>query len=302
MEAPELCVVTGALSYTGRHIAERLLEMGHRVKTLTGHPGRPDPFGGRVEAAPFNFHNPGELRRSLEGAGTLYNTYWIRFPYGRATYDLAVDNTRALLQAAREAGVRKVVHISIANASRESPFPYYRGKAAVEEAVIGSSLSYAIIRPTVLFGHGDILINNIAWLLRRFPLFGVPGSGQYGLQPVHVEDVAGMAVSPGENTVRDAAGPEVFTFNELIRLIREEVRGRARIIHTGPGTAYLLTRLLGLLVKDVVLTREEIAGLMAGLLVSHHPPEGKTLFSSWLRHNARKVGAGYASELRRHYS
>jgi uncharacterized protein YbjT (DUF2867 family) len=301
MANSELSVVTGALSYTGRYITERLLEMGGRVRTLTGHPGRPNPFGSRVEVVPFDFQDPGELRRSLEGAVTLYNTYWIRFPYRQATYDLAVQNTRTLLRAAEEAGVRKVVQISIANASKESHFPYYRGKAAVEEAVIGSSMAHAIIRPTMLFGHGDILINNIAWMLRRFPLFGVPGSGRYRLQPVHVEDVAGMAVDSGENTVQDAAGPEVFTFNELVRLIRDEVKGRARIVHTGAGTAYLLTRLLGLFVKDVVLTWDEVAGLMAGLLVSHHPPEGKTLFSDWLRHNAHKVGTGYASELQRHY-
>lgn len=297
----ELSVVTGALSYTGKYITERLLEMGGRVRTLTGHLGRANPFGSRVEVVPFNFQDPVQLRRSLEGAGTLYNTYWIRFPYRGATYDLAVQNTRALIKAAEEAGVRKIVQISIANASGESPFPYYRGKAAVEEAVIGSSMAHAIIRPTVLFGHEDILINNIAWMLKRLPLFGVPGSGRYKLQPVHVEDVAGIAVSAGENTVLDAAGPEVFTYNELVRLIRDEVKGRARIVHTGAGTAYLLTKLLGLLEKDVVLTWDEMAGLMAGLLVSHNPPEGKTLFSRWLRNNAREVGSGYASELERHY-
>lgn len=294
-------VVTGALSYTGRYITERLLEMGRRVKTLTSHPDRPNPFGNRVAVAPFNFGNPSELVRSMEGADTLYNTYWIRFPYRGVTYDLAVENTRALLRAAREAGMRKVVHISIANASPESPFPYYRGKAAVEEAVLSSPLSYAIIRPTVLFGHGDILINNIAWLLRRFPVFGVPGTGDYGIQPVFVEDVADMAVHSGENTVLDAAGPESFTFNGLVGLIRDVVGSRARVIHTGPAVAYLLTRVLGLLVKDVVLTRDEIAGLMSGLLVSHDPPEGKTRLSEWLRQNADEVGTGYASELKRHY-
>src|SRR5438270_13412726 len=73
--------VTGAFSYTGRSITRRLLEAGREVRTLTGHPSRPDPFGGKVSVVPYAFDDPAALAASLRGAEVLYNTYWVRFPY-----------------------------------------------------------------------------------------------------------------------------------------------------------------------------------------------------------------------------
>jgi len=304
METPELNIVTGAFGYTGKYITRRLLAMGKRVRTLTGHPDRPNPFGDQVDVAPFNFDNPGELVGSLRGATTLYNTYWVRFPHGEASFDKAVENTKTLIKAAKDAGVNRVVHVSITNASEGSPLPYFRGKGLVEKAIVGSGLSYAIIRPTVIFGAEDILINNIAWMLRRLPVFAVLGSGDYRLQPVFVEDMADVTVSAAhraENLIVDAVGPEVFTFNELVHLIAEKIGSRARIIHLMPELALLLSRLIGYVVNDVVLTRDEIEGLMAGLLVSDGPPTGQMRLSDWLAENADLVGVRYASELSRHY-
>ena len=304
MQTPELNVVTGAFSFTGKYITQRLLSSGERVKTLTGHPNRPNPFGDQVGVAPFNFDNSDELVESLRGATTLYNTYWVRFPRGQTTFDNAIENIKTLLKAAKEAGVRRVVHISVTNALEESTLPYFRGKAIAEKAVAISGLSYAIIRPTELFGPEDILINNIAWILRRFPAIAVPGSGDYRVQPVFVEDVAEIAVDAAqrdENLVLDAVGPEIYTFNEMVRLIADAVHSRARIIHLNPRLALFLSRLMGYLVRDVVLTRDEVEGLMANLLVSAGPPTGKTRFSEWLGQNAGSVGNRYASELARHY-
>jgi uncharacterized protein YbjT (DUF2867 family) len=220
------------------------------------------------------------------------------------TYAKAVANTKTLLKAAEEAGVRRIVHISIANASERSPFPYFRGKGILETAIRRSKLSYAILRPTVIFGPEGILINNIAWLLRRFPVFGVPGAGRYRVQPVFVEDVAALAVAAGERAddlVFDAVGPETYSFIGLVRLIRRAVGSKAVIIPLAPGVALALTRLIGLLVGDVVLTRDEIMGLMAELLISDAPPTAKTRFSDWLAENADRVGLSYYSELERHY-
>lgn len=304
VDTPELTIVTGAFGYTGRYITQRLLSMGKGVRTLTGHPNRQNPFGNQVSVVPFNFDNPSELTKSLEGASTLYNTYWIRFSRGQLTFDKAVENTKTLIKAAEEAGVGKMVHVSITNASEDSPLPYFRGKGLVEKAIMQSNLSYAIIRPTVIFGVEDILINNIAWLLRRFPLFAVPGSGDYRLQPAFVEDVVEIAVSaahhPG-NTIVDAVGPEIYTFNELVHLIANKIQGRAKIIHLMPRLALFLSRLVGYLVKDVVLTGDEVKGLMSNLLVSTSPPTGQTRLSHWLGQNADRVGTRYASELHRHY-
>jgi len=304
MEFSELDIVTGAFSYTGKYITRKLLSIGKRVRTLTGHPNRPNPFGNRVSAAPFNFDNPAELTTTLQGAATLYNTYWIRFPYGHVTYDKAVAHTKILINAAKEAGIRRIVHISITNASEGSPFPYFRGKGILENVIIHSNLSYAIIRPTVIFGYEDILINNIAWFLTKFPVFAIPGDGDYRLQPVFVEDVAWIAVKAGQsndNMVLDAVGPEIFKYEELIRLIADKVKSKARIIHVRLGLALFLSKFIGYMVNDKVLTRDEVEGLMSNLLVSGNPPTGKTLLSDWLTQNAGIVGTCYASELARHY-
>lgn len=304
METQELNVVTGAFGYTGKYITQRLLSMGKRVRTLTGHPNRPNPFGNQIRVAPFHFDNPAELTRALQGAVTLYNTYWVRFPYGQVTYDTAVANTKTLINAAKEAGIRRIVHISITNASEASPFPYFKGKGILEKAVIHSGLSYAIVRPTVIFGHEDILINNIAWFLTKFPVFAIPGAGDYRLQPVFVEDVAGIAVNAGQsndNMVLDAVGPEIFEYEELIRLIADRIQSKAKIIHLRQGLALFLSKFIGYMVNDVVLTRDEVEGLMSNLLVSKNPPTGKTRLSEWLTQNASIIGTSYASELARHY-
>lgn len=303
-QAPELNVVTGALSYTGKYITQRLLALGQQVKTLTGHPHRPNPFGERVSVVPYVFDHPSELVRSLEGATTLYNTYWVRFPYGGMTYEKAVANSLTLIRAAEEAGIRRIVHLSITHASEASPFPYFRGKGLVEQAIRESGLSYAILRPTVIFGHEDILINNIAYFLRRFPVFAVFGLGDYLVQPVYVEDVADLAVRASHqegNLTMDAVGPEAYTFQGLVRLIAQKVHSRARIIHLPPRLAFLLIKVLGYLVHDVVLTWEEVQGLMANLLVSNGPSTAPTRLSQWLEQHADRVGTRYASELARHY-
>jgi uncharacterized protein YbjT (DUF2867 family) len=303
MKSPESNVVTGAFSHSGRYIAARLLAMGESVKTLTGHPERENPFGGRVSAHPFHFDNPGRLVESLQGAATLYNTYWVRFPHRWGDFDKAVANSQTLIRAAEEAGVRRMVHISITNPTETSPFPYFRRKALVEKAIIDSKLSHAIVRPALIFGTEGILINNIAWLLRKFPLFAVPGRGDYRVQPIFVEDLAEIAVSAGhrdDNIVRDAVGPDTFTFEELVRLIAHKMNRRARIVHVSPGLVLCLARLIGGIVGDVVLTRDEIGGLMANLLVSREPANGRTRLSQWLTENAGTLGASYVSELKRH--
>ena len=304
METTELNVVTGAFSYTGKYITRRLLSMGKRIRTLTGHPDRESPFGHQVSASPFNFDNLSQLTKSLHGATTLYNTYWVRFSHGQVTFDKAIENTKTLIKAAEAAGVRRIVHISITNPSQESPFPYFRGKALAEKAITHSRLSYAIVRPTVIFGTEGVLINNIAWLLRRFPIFAIFGSGDYRIQPVFVEDVAEIAVSAGnkdDNIVMDAVGPEIFTFDELVRLIATKINSRARIVHVKPGLALFLARMVSYAVRDVVITGDEINGLMSNLLVSEGHPTAQTLLSEWLDQNAYSVGAKYTSDLERHY-
>lgn len=304
MVTPPLSVVTGAFGYTGRHIAERLVDTGVPVRTITGHPDRANPFGSRVSVAPMDFHDPAGLVRALEGADTLYNTYWIRFPRGEITFDKAVQNTEKLVTAAREAGARRIVHVSITGASVSSSLPYFRGKGQAEQIVEQSGLSYVIVRPTLVFGRDDVLVNNIAWGLRRFPLFPVFGRGDYHVQPIHVDDLADIAVTAADESMDltvDAAGPETFTYEEMVRNIAGGIAAHGRPIHVSPSVALVLTRALGVLVRDVVLTRHEIGGLMAGLLVSESAPTGTTRFSDWLLEHGDSLGRRYVSELGRHY-
>lgn len=296
--------VTGAFSYSGKYIAKRLLERGEEVITLTGHPNRPDPFDGKVKAHPLDFDEAG-MTESLQGVDVLVNTYWVRFDKGDNTQPRAVENTRKLVNAAKAAGVRRIVHISIANPSADSHLPYYWGKAANEKTVIESGLSYAILRPTVLVGGGeDVLINNIAFLLRRFPFFFIPGDGSYGIQPIHVEDLADLAVEAvysKENYLIDAVGPDAYTFRELVQLVGEKIGARRLLISVPPQLALLAAQSLSLFVRDVILTPEEVDGLMANLLVSKEPPRGKIAFRDWLEKNKNLVGMKYASELKRHF-
>ena len=297
-------IVTGAFGYTGRYIAGRLISAGERVKTLTSRSEWENPFGDRLTVDPYRFDDPGALAGSLEGAEVLYNTYWVRFPRGEVTFDVAVSRCRALIDAAERAGVKRIVHVSITNPSADSRLPYFRGKGMVEEAVTGSSLSWAIVRPALVFGEGDILINNIAWAIRRFPLFPLPGSGLYKVQPVFVDDVAGIAVDAGrltDNFVIDAVGPETFTFEEMVQLLAERTGAKTKIVRLTPGVALFLSRVVGYLVRDEVLTGEEVEGLMDGLLFSGSPPTARTRLSDWLTDNAGSIGKTYASELRRHY-
>jgi len=299
--------VTGAFSYSGKYITKRLLERGEEVITLTSHPNRPDPFGGKVKAYPLDFNETtlrSSMTRSLQGVDVLVNTYWVRFDKGENTQPRAVENTRTLVNAAKAAGVKRMVHISITNPSAESHLPYFWGKAANEKAVIESGMSYAILRPTVLVGDEDILINNIAYLLRRFPFFALPGDGSYKLQPVHVDDVAQLAVEGvyrTDNYIIDAVGPDIFTFKEMVELIGEKIGAKRPLIHVPPRLALLAAQFLSLFVSDVILTPEEVDGLMAGLLVSKDPPLGKTHLADWLEKNKDRVGAKYASEIKKHY-
>ena len=301
---PRNAVVTGAFSYTGGHVAECLLEQGVSLRTLTRNPRRDSPFGDAVKALPLDFSDPDGLRRSMEGADVLYNTYRIRFARGWNTFEQAVDNSRLLFDAAANAGVEEIVHFSVANASSESRLPYFRGKGQVEEILKASGLSYAIIRPTLVFGEGDLLLNNMAWALRRFPVFPVFGNGDYRMQPIYAEDLAAQAADAGsrwDSFVADAAGADTFTFEELLWLLAEAVNARVRLVHTPPSLGFALTRLGGLLLRDVVLTRNEVDGLMAGLLTSQAAPAGTTRLGGWLADNRGVLGQRYVSELRRNY-
>ncbi|MEJ2201509.1 MAG: NAD(P)H-binding protein [Desulfuromonadaceae bacterium] len=295
-------IVTGADGYAGKYIAQQLLQAGHEVRTLTNSRPAGDPFDGQVAAFPLAFDNPEQLVESLRGANVLYNTYWVRFNHRRFSHAAAVQNTKRLFDAAKAAGVERIVHVSITNPAVDSPFEYFRGKGELEHYLKGCGISYAILRPAVFFGREDILINNIAWVLRRFPVYGLFGDGSYGIQPIHVEDFARLALAVGaqsDNITLDAIGPESFTFKELVETLGRLIRCPRPIIRISPWLGLLAGKVVGLLVRDVVITGEEIGGLMAGLLAVNSEPLGKTRLTEWVEQHSDCLGRHYASELAR---
>ena len=297
--------VTGAYGFSGKYIARRLLDLEHDVITLTNSPHRANPFGESVKAFPYNFSKPLELENSLRGVDVLINTYWVRFnkpPY--FSFAQAVVNATVLFDSAKRAGVRRLIHISITHPNRCSDLPYFRGKAEIEEHIKETGLSHVILRPAVLFGREDILINNIAWALRTLPVFGIYGDGRYRLQPIYVDDLAAAVVARVEgeaNETVDAIGPETFRYRGLVEMIAREIGSQAMIVSMPPMLAFQGVRVLGWMVGDVINTRDEVKGLMQERLYVDSPPIGTTKLSDWVRAHRERIGRQYASEVQRRF-
>ena len=295
-------VVTGAFSYSGSAIAGALERSGRRVRTLTGHPERAS--GSSVDVRPLDFDDVLGLTTSLRGATTLYNTYWVRFPHGTDDFARAVANLRVLFHAARQAGVERIVHVSITHASTASPYGYFRGKAEAERALAEVGVPFAVLRPAILFGGDGVLLNNIAWLLRRLPAFGVGGRGEYRVRPLHIDDLAALAVEAGagrEDVVLDAVGPERPTFLELVRTIRDAVGARCRIGRVPGVVVPPLSSVLGFFLRDVLLTGEEYRAMAAGLADTDGPATGQVSVAQWVLDHGDTLGRFYANEIDRHF-
>ncbi len=296
-------VVTGAFSYSGAAIARELQAKGHEVRTLTGHPDRA-PAGTDIDVRPLAFADPAALTRDLAGAQTLYCTYWVRFPHGDVTHQAAVENSRVLFDAAVRAGVERIVHVSITHADPASPYPYFRGKGEVEQLLKASGVPYAIARPAILFGGNGVLLNNIAWLLRKVPVFAIGGRGDYRIRPIHVDDLARLCVDLGgraDSVTLDAVGPESVTFKEMVTAIKAATGSHAIIV---PAPGWLippLSAVLGAALRDVLLNAEEYQAMAAGRADSAAPATGPTVLTEWIAEHGDELGRTYANELTRHY-
>ncbi|MEX2161329.1 MAG: NAD(P)H-binding protein [Anaerolineales bacterium] len=302
--SPSTIAVTGAFSYTGQYIAREFLKKGHQVTTLTRRPDRQHPLQGQISALPLDFSQPAQLVEYLRGSEVLVNTYWVRYNYPGSSFEQAVENTHILVSSAIQARVRRLVHISVSQPDSQSDLPYFRGKQRVEDLIIASGLSYSILRPTIIFGDEEVLINNITWLLRRFPVFPIPGDGRYRVQPVFVQDLARLvtkAARENSNEVVDVGGPEVFTFRDLLLFLKRNSGSRTLLVSVSPWVALFLSKAVSTLLGDIMLTKDELTALMQERLIAGNPGECNTRFTDWARQNASNLGKHYVNELRRHH-
>jgi NADH dehydrogenase len=287
------------MSYTGSAIAEELLSRGEAVRSLSRRDDPIHPLRARIDFAPLRFDD--SLVDSLHGVSTLYNTYWIRFERDGHTFSEAVARSILLFEAARRAGVGRIVHVSVSSADAADDLPYFRGKHQIEEWLASSDLGHSIVRPTLVFGPGDILLNNIAWILRRFPLFLLPGRGDYRVQPVSLRDTARICIDAPPGQTIDAAGPETMSFAELVAGVRDAVESRARLVRAPVALSAPLVRGAGLLLHDVIVTPAELAGLSRSLLISGDEPLGSDRFTDWVGAHGASLGRRYVSELARNF-
>jgi NADH dehydrogenase len=297
-------IVTGSFGYIGKYVTRKLIEGGRDVRTITTHPNKPNPFGERVQAYSYHFENPEKLTEILSGGDILFNTYWVRFNYQDSSFEKALANTVTLFDCAKKAGIKKIIHISVTNPAEDDPLPYYKGKALQEKALKESGIPFTIVRPTLVFGKEDILVNNIAWTIRKFPIVPIFGSGNYRVQPVLVDDLASICISyinRGDGLTLDAIGPENFTYSEFIQLISRVLNRKILLVIVPPRLGIFLGKVIGFFVKDVVLTSDELQGLMANKLTSSQAPNAGTCFSEWLIANKNTLGTSYTSELQRHF-
>jgi len=302
---PPVVLITGASGFIGGAVTERIVDRAE-VRSLTSHPAK-NRFGARVPSFPYEFDRPDRMAAAFRGVDVFVNSYYVRFRYRDKTFERAVAESRALIELARSAGVRRIVHVSVSNAREDSDLPYYSNKARIERLVSESGIEHTILRPAIVVGRGDILVNNIAYFLRRMPVFTVFGDGSYRAQPMTLDAFADIAVEAidgahASQTIA-VAGPIDWPFIDMVRAVRSAVGSRTAVVQAPPFVALAGLKVAGLFLRDVVLTSDEIKGLTREYLYADRPVRRGVDFSTWLADEsvASRLGLEYASELARHF-
>lgn len=305
-------LVTGSFSFSGKFITNELLKTGERVETFTNHPVTTNPNYSKITIKQYVFNDFNALVENFKGVDTFFNSYWIRFPYGSTSWMDAIRYSKDLFKACKLAGVKKIVHISVTNPKINSPYAYFKGKAIVEDLLKKSGVPYTILRVAWMFEEGDILTNNIAWILRHMPIFGIFGKGEYKIQPVSLKTLGKVAIENrylGDKTINinktiDVIGPETLTYKEYVSLINRTIHAKT-ILFPFPWFAIqipiFVSKVIGFALHDRLLTKDEIYSLKDNLLLTDSPPIGNVSFKKWLEKNKNNIGLKWANEVKRHY-
>jgi len=307
--------ITGANSYTGRYISKILLastDTNFKIRNLTNSPNRKHDLGEKAfETMPLAYHDTSQMAKILEGTDVLFNTYWVRYnDYKGITREQSIQNSKNIVDAAKMAGVKKIVYSSHTQTSLDSPLQYIRGKAEVEQYIRESGLEYGFVKPCCIFGDTpdeSIVINNISYFMRTFPVFPVSGdASSYHLQPVHVRDLAELMVDCATDPAKtshevDAVGHK-FTVNELLTTIKDTLGLRRLIVNHVPiDVCYYGTKPIDLIFNDKFIERDDLLLMSSGITCSLEPPTGKRKLTDFLEKYKDTIGRRYISSNARYY-
>ncbi|MFA7605825.1 MAG: complex I NDUFA9 subunit family protein [Rhodocyclaceae bacterium] len=276
-------VILGGSGFVGRSIANRLSRAGIDLLVPTRRRARAAQvlLLPTVEAVEADIHDPATLRGLLKGADAVINLIGVLHsrsgaPYGPDFARAHVELPRQLVAACREAGVRRLIHVSALGADANGPSEYQRSKAAGETEIraAGEALDWTILRPSVVFGREDNFLNLFAGLTRLFPVLPLAGAGTR-FQPVYVEDVAEVVWRSLNDTAAigqtwELAGPQVYTLRELVSYVSELTGKRRPILPLSDGLAMLQARLMELAPKPL-MSRDNVRSMQADNVASGTP-------------------------------
>ncbi len=266
---PDRVLVAGATGYLGRRLIPRLLAAGRSVKALVrGGRARADsaPHLAQVEIVDGELSDAGSLARAAVGIGTVIHLVGIIREQGKSTFEAVhVEGTRALVAAARAAGVRRFLYVSALGTRPDAPTAYWRSKAAAEEIVRGSGLEWMVLRPALVFARDGEFFQALHQLT-LLPIVPVLGPGTSLMAPIRADDLADIEAAALDshgawNSVHEVSGPEALTFNELLRRAARARGHGALLVHVPLALARPLVALIAKVLPAPPITPDQLAML-----------------------------------------
>ncbi|MSP95166.1 MAG: complex I NDUFA9 subunit family protein [Alphaproteobacteria bacterium] len=264
----KLAVVYGGSGFLGRHIVRALANDGWRIRVAVRHPNTAHflkPMGrvGSIQIVKTNINNDASVEAAMHGADAVINLVGILVPGGSQRFDaIHIEGARRIARLAAAQGVARLVHISALGAAKDSTARYFRTKAEGEAAVRDAYASATVFRPSLVFGPEDDFFNRFGWLARMSPVLPLIGGGKTRFQPVYVGDVAQaivqvLAKPETAGKVFELAGPQVYTFKEIMQLVLRETRRKRILLPLPFRIARIQAMFLGLLPKPL-LTLDQV--------------------------------------------